>query len=417
VRARLVAEIEAQRALLRTKAGQRLAAGLGALALLTFAGLAILWPGDRPAAPQAAIVISRGIVSADVTAVIGEVCPVENLPGCKRVNIRLTGGPRSGTSSYLYLPGDDATPRLSPGDHIRVAPNDISYSGGQTAAPLPSDDPSQAPYGYVDFERRAPLLWLALGFVAVVIVLGRRVGALSLLGLAIGLLVISAFVVPAILDGSSPFAVGLVGSFAAMFATIVLVYGIGAKSLASLLGTAVSLLVTAVLAVVFVKLAHITGTSGDEATLLRGLTSDRLSLQGLVLAGILIGALGILNDVTVSQASTVLALRRASPNARLAELYREGLAVGRDHLGATVNTLAFAYAGASLPLLLIFSSQAVGFGDAINNELVATEIVAALVGSIGIVLAVPLTTVTAALLAARLPVEVLPAADHAAHAH
>jgi uncharacterized membrane protein len=121
--------------------------------------------------------------------------------------------------------------------------------------------------------------------------------------------------------------------------------------------------------------------------------------------------------VTVGQASTVLALRRANPAQGLRELYRGGVTVGRDHLGATVNTLAFAYAGASLPLLLLFNSQAVGFGDAVNSELVATEIVAALVGSIGLVLAVPLTTLTAALLAVRLPDEVLPSDVHAGHGH
>jgi uncharacterized membrane protein len=246
-------------------------------------------------------------------------------------------------------------------------------------------------------------------------VLGRRVGVLSLLGVGVGLILVTAFVVPAILDGKSPFAVALVGSFAAMFATIVLVYGIGAKSLAALLGTAASLLLTAVLATVFTTAAHITGRSSEEATLLQGLGEGRISLGGLVLAGILIAALGILNDVTIGQASTVLALRRANPMQRFAELYRASAVVGRDHLGATVNTLVFAYAGAALPLLLIFSSQDIGFSEAVNREIVATEIVATLVGSAGLVAAVPLTTATAALLAMRLPVALLPEDDHAHH--
>lgn len=276
-------------------------------------------------------------------------------------------------------------------------------------------DPTQALYSFVDYERRAPLLWLALGFFVLVAVLGRRVGVLSLLGVGVGLILVTAFVVPAILDGKSPFAVALVGSFAAMFATIVLVYGIGAKSLAALLGTAASLLLTAILATAFTSAAHITGRSSEEATLLQSLGEGRISLGGLVLAGILIAALGILNDVTIGQASTVLALRRANPTQRFAELYRAGAEVGRDHLGATVNTLVFAYAGAALPLLLIFSSQDIGFSDAINREIVATEIVATLVGSIGLVAAVPLTTATAALLAMRLPVALLPEHDHAHH--
>ena len=326
----------------------------------------------------------------------------------------MTGGPAEGSSSYLVLPGDDATPRLSPGDAIRVSPNTGGF-GDVPLEPVAGADPSQAPYGFVDFERRAPLGWIALIFIVLVIALGRRVGFLSLVGLGVGLVLVTAFVVPAILEESSPFAVGLVGSFAAMFATIVLVYGIGAKSLAALLGTAASLLATALLAVVGVKVAHITGTVTEEATLVRSLSSGGVSLQGLVLAGILIATLGVLNDVTVGQASTVLALRRADPAQEIADLYREGIAVGRDHLGATVNTLVFAYAGASLPLLLIFSSQGIGIGDAINREIVATEIVAALVGSIGLILAVPLTTITAALLAVRLPAEILPDEHHHHH--
>jgi len=224
--------------------------------------------------------------------------------------------------------------------------------------------------------------------------------------------IVTKFVVPAILDGSSPFAVALVGSFAAMFVTIVLVYGIGAKSLAALLGTAGSLLLTALLATALTSAAHLTGRASEDATLLQSLGEGRISLSGLVLAGILIAALGVLNDVTIGQASTVLALRRANPTQRFAQLYRAGAEVGRDHLGATVNTLVFAYAGASLPLLLIFSSQNIGFTDAIGRELVATEVVATLVGSIGLVAAVPLTTATAALLAMRLPVALLPEHDH-----
>lgn len=256
---------------------------------------------------------------------------------------------------------------------------------------------------------------LALGFFVLVAALGRRVGVLSLLGVGVGLVIVTKFVVPAILDGSSPFAVALVGSFAAMFVTIVLVYGIGATSLAALLGTAGSLLLTALLATAFTSAAHLTGRASEDATLLQSLGEGRISLSGLVLAGILIVALGVLHDVTIGQASTVLALPRANPTQRFAQLYRAGAEVGRDHLGATVNTLVFAYAGASLPLLLIFSSQNIGVTDAIGRELVATEVVATVVGSIGLVAAVPLTTATAALLAMRLPVALLPEHDHAHH--
>ena len=411
--ARIAAEIEAQRALLRTRAGRAIAGSLAVLALLTVVGIAVLWPGERPGVAAGNLVISSGIVSAEVTAVTAMNCPVETRPGCARVDVRLLEGTNKGRESSLVLPGDDAAPRLSPGDRIRV----VASQGYGADLPLEAleVDPTQAPYSFVDYERRAPLLWLALGFFALVALLGRRVGVLSLLGVGVGLILVTAFVVPAILDGKSPFAVALVGSFAAMFATIVLVYGIGAKSLAALLGTAASLLLTAILATAFTKAAHITGTSTEEATLLRGLGEGRISLAGLVLAGILIAALGVLNDVTIGQASTVLALRRANPKQRFAELYRASAVVGRDHLGATVNTLVFAYAGAALPLLLIFSSQDIGFSEAVNREIVATEIVATLVGSIGLVASVPLTTATAALLAMRLPVALLPEHDHSHH--
>jgi uncharacterized membrane protein len=412
MRARIASEIEAQRALLATPAGRAIASTLAALAFVTVVGMAILWPQDRSTVLGTTLVISRGIVPAEVTGVQQMTCPVETHPGCARVALRILGGVDKGHASSLVLPGDEAAPRLSPGDRIRVAP---AQAFGNVPADTSASDPTQAPYAFVDFERRTPLLWLALAFFALVAILGRRVGVLSLVGVGVGLILVTAFVVPAILAGESPFAVAVVGSFAAMFATIVLVYGIGAKSLAALLGTAASLLLIALLGTVFTAAAHITGRASEDATLLQSIGQGHISLSGLVLAGIIIAALGVLNDVTISQASTVLALRRANPTQRFGELYRAGAAVGRDHLGATVNTLVFAYAGASLPLLLIFSSQGIGFADAINRETVASEIVATLVGSIGLVAAVPLTTATAALLAMRLPTALLPEHDRAHH--
>ncbi len=308
MRARIAAEIDAQRALLGTRAGRAVVGALAALALLTV-GMAVLWPTGGPTVLGSNLVISRGIVPAEVTGVTAMTCAVETRPGCARVDLRVLGGPDNGRASSLVLPGDEAAPRLSPGDRIRVVAQGF---GG--APPDPTEaDPTQAPYGFVDFERRTPLLWLALGFFALVAILGRRVGVLSLLGVVVGLILVTIFVVPAILSGKSPFAVALVGSFAAMFATIVLVYGMGAKSLAALLGTAASLLLIAVLATLFTTAAHITGRSSEDATLLQSLGQGRISLGGLVLAGILIAALGVLNDVTISQASTVLALRRANP--------------------------------------------------------------------------------------------------------
>jgi uncharacterized membrane protein len=238
---------------------------------------------------------------------------------------------------------------------------------------------------------------------------------MALVGLAASLAVVIFFVVPAILDGRSPLAVALAGGVAVMLVTIALAHGLGAKSIAAALGTAVSLALTVGLALLFTNLAHLTGFGSEEATLLSA-SGGNVSFKGLVVAGMVIGALGVLDDVTVSQASAVMALRRANPAQHARELYRGALEVGRDHVAATVNTLVLAYAGATLPLLLLFSVGATPFADAVNGESVAEPIVATLVGSIGLIAAVPITTALAALLASRLPAERLPDPAHG-HAH
>lgn len=240
---------------------------------------------------------------------------------------------------------------------------------------------------------------LAIAFVALVIVFGRLRGALSLVGLIGSLGVVLVFVVPAIRDGEPALAVALFGSLAVMLVTIALAHGLGAKSLTAMLGTAASLLLVVALASGFTELTHLTRFSSEEATILAA-SGSQISVQGLVLAGMVIGALGVLDDVTISQSSTVMALRAANPALSTRELYSRAIDVGRDHISATVNTLVLAYVGAALPVLLIFSSGGIGFFDAANPEIVAKEIVAMLVGSIGLIAAVPLTTGVAALLAA-----------------
>ena len=260
------------------------------------------------------------------------------------------------------------------------------------------------------------MLVLALLFAGLVVIFARLRGLLSLVGLAVSLAVVLVFMVPAILDGKSPLAVAVVGSFAVMLTTIALAHGTGAKSLAAMIGTALSLVVTIALAVLFVDLTHLTGLSSEESLFLQ--TSETgLSLDGLLLAGMVVAALGVLDDVTISQSSTVLALRAANPDQGFRELFGRAMNVGRDHVSATVNTLVLAYVGASLPLLLIFSSSTLGVSDALNLELIAKEVVATLVGSIGLITAVPITTALAALLARRIPSEQLAGEEHMGHSH
>ena len=228
------------------------------------------------------------------------------------------------------------------------------------------------------------------------------------------LVIVIGFIVPAILDGASPEGVALVGALAIMLVTIPLAHGLGPTALAACLGTTASLLLILGLASVFTELAHLTGLSSDEAIYLRS-TSGDVSLQGLLLAGMVIAALGVLDDLTITQASTVLALHRANPVLRTAELFRRALAVGHDHIAATVNTLFLAYAGAALPVLLIFNLSETSFSDAVNTEAVAAEVVGTLVGSIGLIAAVPVTTAIAAVLATRTAGRPLPAPHPHAH--
>jgi uncharacterized membrane protein len=248
-----------------------------------------------------------------------------------------------------------------------------------------------------------------------VLLTSRWQGLRALTGLVASLGLIVFFVAPAILEGRSPTGVAFIGALAVMFVTIPLAHGIGPKTLAACLGTAVSLALALGLADLFIELSHLSGITSEEAVYLRA-TQQGLSLQGLLLAGMVIGALGVLDDLTVSQSSTVMALRRANPSLGFQKLFRSALGVGHDHIAATVNTLVLAYAGASLPVLLVFSLAETSLGEALNFEAVAESVVGMLVGSIGLIAAVPVTTALAALLALRLEKDQL-ADAHAGHAH
>jgi len=400
--------------LLGSRAGRVAALTLAALAALTLLGLALLWPygGGSDFTPT----VSQDTDRAEVVGIASTGCELEAGSGCQRLTVRLETGPDAGTDQNVTLAEDELIPDVDVGDEIRVQNSLGAGIDPGLRLRLPEGGLGEDVYVFVEFERKAPLALLAIAFALLVVLFGRRRGALSLVGLAVSLVLIVKFVVPAILDGKPPLLVALVGAMAVMFATIPLTHGGGVKTVAAMLGAAAALALTAVLAVLFVSVAHITGLSSEEITLLRSASSGELSPEGLILAGIVIGALGVLDDVTVSQASTVLALRRADPSQRFRQLYRGAIDVGRDHLGATVNTLVLAYAGAALPILLIFSTQGTGFTSAINRENVAEEVVATLVGSIGLIAALPLTTLLAALLAERLPAAALPADDHG-HAH
>ena len=266
--------------------------------------------------------------------------------------------------------------------------------------------------------RRGEVWALSLVFALLVVAVGGRRGVLSLIALAISILVIVRFIVPAIYVGWDPVLVAIAGALVIMSASLVIGHGPTRKTWIALGGTAISLGLTGVLAIVAVDLVQLTGLGDDDATMLQSLVQG-VSASGLLLGGIIIGALGVLDDVTTTQASTVFELRQANSALGPRQLFLRGMNVGRDHIAATTNTLVLAYAGASLPLLMILAGQGEPLGILVSYEGLATEIVRTLVGSIGIVAAVPITTGLAALLvgSGRLEVGDGDGTEADAHAH
>jgi uncharacterized membrane protein len=379
-----------------------------ALAAATVVGIVVLWPHDREL-PRPEGLAAPHTQKGKITGVMEVRCGAGvQQRDCLRVAAEVQSGPDKGLKvKFTFGKGEGD---FGVGDRIRVFKNPPPPPGTD-----PALQPDVGPYSFSDFERRPPMLWLAVLFAGLVLLTSRWQGLRALGGLAASLLVIVFFIVPAILDGSSPIAVAFIGGLAVMFATLPLAHGLGPKTVAACLGTAVALALTLGLADLFTGLAHLSGVSSEEAAFLRT-TQERLSLQGLLVAGMVIAALGVLDDLTVSQSSTVMALRRANPSLGFRPLFRSALGVGHDHIAATVNTLVLAYAGASLPVLLIFSLADTPLTEALNLEAVAEPITATLVGSIGLIAAVPVTTALAAALAVRLEPAKLGRVEHA-HAH
>jgi uncharacterized membrane protein len=377
-------------------------------ALMVFAtifGVALLWPrGALETKGSFGPIRTVGGLAERVEDVP---CELSASGSCRVVHVKILDGKDRGRRVVLATVAQVGALEVSQGDRIRV------YKSALPPAAEAAGD--RESYSFADFDRRNAMLWLSISFVVLLLATGRLHGARALVGLIASLVIVVKFIVPAILQGSPPLAVAIVGAFAVMLVMMPLSYGLGAKAMAAWLGTAVSLLIAAGLASAFAGIAHLSGAGSDESIYL-GAFESGLSLQGLLVAGMVIGVLGVLVDLTVSQASTVIALRRVNPLLGFRGLFRGALEVGHDHIAATVHTLVFAYAGASLPVLLIFSVGETSLADAVNGEAVADEVIAALVGSIGLVASMPITTALAALLAPRMSDRQLAAEDHG-HTH
>lgn len=374
-----------------------------ALALAILVGMVMLWPSDVEQ-PAGADLLRRGqVVEAEVTSIAFVPCgstnvttnadippPPPEAPPCRAVDFVVAQGLDEGKAVTIELPEQSTAPDLEEGETVLLERPPVEVPG--------------VPYAFYDQIRTPSLFWLAIVFSVLVVLLGKLRGLAALVGLAISIAILLAFVIPAILEGTSPVLVASVGAGAIGFIVLYLAHGFTGLTTVAVLGTLTGVGLTLVLSLIWTPIVKLTGLASDSAFIVQAVGAD-IDLSGLLLAGIVIGALGAIDDVAVTQASTVWELRSADPELGYMGLFRAGMRVGRDHVGSIVNTLALAYAGASLPLLILFQLSRQPLGQLVGSEIVATEIVRTLVGSIGLVAAMPVTTWLAAFVVAREPAE------------
>ncbi|MFD5817131.1 YibE/F family protein [Streptomyces sp. NPDC127038] len=383
-----------------------IAAVLIPFAAAVVVGLVVLWPGGAPAHERTGVGFDRQTQQATVTKI--------DQVDCKSVNASSAGslGDTSGTGGSAARRGTagdckKATVRVDTGKDkgrtfTEIVQPDQSRQLHQSEKVVVAYEPS-APkdlqYSVTDANRKLPLTLLAVIFALVVVVIGRMRGVMALVALAISFMILNFFILPAILQGSNPLLVAVVGSSAIMLIALYMCHGLSARTSVAVVGTLLSLMLIGLLGSFFIDWALLTGNTDDSTGLIHGLFPS-IDMSGLLLAGVIIGSLGVLDDVTVTQTSAVWELHEANPTMGWRGLYRAGIRIGRDHIASVVNTLVLAYAGAALPLLLLFSIAQSSVDTVANSELVAEEIVRTLVGSIGLVAAVPVTTALAALVVA-----------------
>ncbi|MFC4555224.1 YibE/F family protein [Georgenia faecalis] len=347
------------------------------LLLATVVGLLTLWPrGETP-------VGSFELTSAGMTIETAEVVEITDAVG-EEVRAELLTGVGQGQVVPVQVPPEVLSSGVDVGDRLRLMFTPSALGSG-------------SPYVFWDFERTTPVVALALLYAVVVLLVARWRGLAAMAGLASSLAVVVLFVLPALMLGSPPLLVALVGSSAMMFVSVYLAHGVSIRTTTALLGTFLGLAATTALALWGTRSAQLTGATSDSSLMLVG-TFPGLDLRDLLLCGIVIAGLGALNDVTITQASAVWELHAADPTMPRRRLLTRGMRIGRDHIASTVYTLAFAYVGTALPVLLVAGLFDRPFGDTLMAGEIAEEIVRTLVSSVGLVLAIPATTAIAAAL-------------------
>ncbi|VFB00242.1 YibE/F-like protein [Nocardia cyriacigeorgica] len=310
--------------------------------------------------------------------------PATNAYTCQRSLIAIESGPHEGNHTLLEIAPGPGQPELKAGDHIRIV--------RQTA---PDGTPL---YSFDDYARGLPLTLIALAFVVVIIAVARWRGLRALLGLGFAFGVLVMFMLPALLDGKPAIPVALVAGSLILYAVLYLAHGVNLRTSSALLGTLTSMVLAAVLSWIAIGVTDLTGLSEEQNTNVATYL-EHVSITGLLLAGFIIGSLGVLNDVTITQASAAFELAALDEGATRREIFAAAMRVGRDHIASTVYTLVLAYAGGALPLLLLFSVAGREIRDVLVGDAVAIEIARSAVGGIALALSVPLTTGIAVLLA------------------
>ncbi len=284
-------------------------------------------------------------------------------------------------------------------DNLEVL-NHQTYKVGDKVLVAASPGVGDEMYFYVtEYVRLTQLWWLVALFFLVLLLVGRGKGLRSFIGLGISFIVIVKYIIPQILQGANPLMVTVLGSFVILLVAIYLTEGFKPRSHLSIVTIFFTLIITVFLSWLFVSVTKLTGAAGEDMLFLFSLDGVTLNLQGLLLAGIIIGALGLLDDVVISQVVAVEEIAKSNPSLGKRELFKRAYNVGTSHISSMTNTLFLAYAGVSLPLLIMFvsgHSPLSNWQQIVNTELIASELVRTLVGSIGLILAVPLATFVAA---------------------
>ena len=374
-----------------------IAAVLVPIAVATVVAMVMLWPShDRIGDDGATGDAPR--FEAVVVSVVQEPCPSapddKSSPArpdglrCGRVTVRMQEGPDRFKRVDTEIPSGSGAPKVSVGDEVIVMALPDDVNGGLT-------------YSIIDHQRRKPLSALAVAFALAVVTFGRWRGVRALAGLAVTFSVLLLFIVPAIMDGRPPLLVAIVGSAAIMLSVLFLTHGFTVTTAMAVFGTLASLCLTGVLSAVSVWLSRLNGVASDEANFL-SISLQNVNMQGLLLAGILIGSLGVLDDVCVTQAATVTELVQANPELGLRKTYRAATRIGRAHIASVINTIILAYAGASLPVLILLTAANQPVGRLLTSQFLAEEIVRSVVGTIGLIAAVPITTALATVATRRL---------------